>query len=221
MMDSQKTLFIGNSYTYCNKMPCMVSKLAELSGKTLEVEMITQGGVSFEWHFNNPETLAAIGKTGWDFVVLQNHSLGAVKHKEKMQRYGLALLREVQKHDAPAVLYMTWARQHIPEMQEKITEAYSSLARQTGATVAPVGITWENALKADPGLILHTRDKSHPNPSGSYLAACVFYSTFYQSSPEGLAGKITVDGEDMINLDENKSQFLQSIAWKAVQEFEL
>jgi len=221
MMDSQKTLFIGNSYTYCNKMPWMVSKLAESSGKTLEVEMITQGGVSFEWHFNNPETLAAIGKTGWDFVVLQNHSLGAVKHKEKMQEYGLALLREAQKHDAPAILYMTWARQHISEMQEEITEAYTSLARQTGAVVAPVGIAWENALEANPELILHTKDKSHPNPAGSYLTACVFYATFYPLNPEGLTGKITIDGEDVIDLDDKESLFLQSMAWKAVQEFEL
>ena len=220
-MDSLKALFIGNSYTYCNKMPWIVSKLAESSGKTLEVKMVTKGGVSFEWHFNNPETLSTAGKTAWDFIVLQNHSLGAINQKEKMQKYGLALCQEVQKHAKRTVFYMTWARQHIPEMQAEITEAYTSLARQTGAEVAPVGIAWENALKADPKLILHTSDKSHPNPAGSYLAACVFYSTFYQSSPEGLAGKITVDDGDVVNLDDSKSLFLQSIAWKTVQEFEL
>jgi len=220
-MDTLKALFIGNSYTYCNKMPWIVSELAKSSGKTLEVEMVTQGGVSFEWHFKNQETLSTARKSAWDFIVLQNHSLGAVKHKEKMKKYGLALHSEVQKHAKRTVFYMTWARQHIPEMQAEITGAYTSLARQTGAEVAPVGIAWKNALKADSALILHTSDKSHPNPAGSYLAACVFYSTFYQLSPEGLTGKITVDDEDIIDLDDKKSLFLQSTAWKTVQAFEL
>lgn len=53
-MDMLKALFIGNSYTYCNNMPWIVSKLADSADvpKTLEVEMVSQGGVTLEWHFN-------------------------------------------------------------------------------------------------------------------------------------------------------------------------
>ena len=102
-------------------------------------------------------------------------------------------------------------------MQREITEEYSDLAKKTGAKVAPVGIAWENALKANPDLILHTEDKSHPNPVGSYLAACVFYSTFYQASPGSLTGKIEVDGEKIVELQDENALSLQSIAWEAVQ----
>jgi len=220
-MDLLKALFLGNSYTYCNKLPWIVSELAKSAGKTLEVNMVTEGGVDFEWHFNNQETLKAIKETAWDIVVLQNHSMGAVKQREKMHQYGLILNGEIQKRGAQAVFFMTWARQHIPAMQKEITEAYSDLAKEAGAKVAPVGIAWENALKADPDLILHTEDKSHPNPVGSYLAACVFYSTFYQASPEGLTGNITVDGEKIVELQDTNALSLQSIAWETVQGFKL
>ena len=207
-MDRLEVLFVGNSYTYCNNMPLMVSELAESSGKTLHVESVTQGGKGFEWHFNNQETLATIGRANWDLVVLQDYSLGPTKNREKMFEYGTALGDEVQKCGAEIVFYMTWARQHIPEMQGEITEAYLALAEKLKAKVAPVGMAWEKAFSEMPDLALHTADKSHPNVAGSYLAACVFYSTFYNESAEGLAGPMAVD----------EAKFLQSIAWRTVQE---
>lgn len=209
-----KALFLGNSYTFCNRMPWIVEKLAESGGKELHVEMVTEGGVTFEWHFNNPDSMEAIKEAKWDFIVLQNHSLGPTENREDMDKYGLLLGEEVKKSGAQAVLFMTWARQHIPEMQEEITDAYCSLAEKIGAKVAPVGIAWKNAFSAKPDLVLHTSDKSHPNPMGSYLAACVFFAAFYNESPEGLTGKIEIDGEEIICLSDDEARFFQSIAWE-------
>jgi len=41
-------------------------------------------------------------------------------------------------------------------------------------------------MAADPKLVLHQADNSHPNPKGSYLAACVFYTTLLDRNPVGL-----------------------------------
>ncbi|MBD3185094.1 hypothetical protein GF312_22625 [Candidatus Poribacteria bacterium] len=214
-MPITKALFIGNSYTFCNKMPWIVSKLAESAGKQLEVEMVTQGGVDFQWHINNQETLDAIDKDIWDFIVLQNHSLAAVEKRDDMIKYGDMLIQRTQETKAKTVLFMTWARQHIPEMIEDIVGAYTELAEKNNTIIAPVGLAWKKALEADKALILHTEDKSHPNPLGSYLVACVFYSTFYNASPEGLAGRIEIDGETIVDLPDSQAAFLQSTAWFA------
>ncbi len=135
-----------------------------------------------------------------------------------MYEYGTALNDEIQKCGAQTVLYMTWARQHIPEMQAEVTDAYLSLAEKINAKVAPVGMAWKNAFAANPDLILHRDDQSHPNSMGSYLVACVFYSTFYNESPEGLTGKIVIDAEEIVDLSDSEARFLQSIAWETVQE---
>jgi hypothetical protein len=37
-----------------------------------------------------------------------------------------------------------------------------------------------------PGLTLYQSDGSHPTRSGTYLAACVFYTALFGESPEGL-----------------------------------
>ena len=218
-MGKTKALFIGNSYTYCNKMPWIVSKLAESAGRQLHVDMVTKGGVSFAWHFDNPDTLKAIQDDSWDFIVFQNHSLGAIQSKEKMDQYGAALIKMAQDAGAQAVLYMTWARQHAPETQGQITDAYASLGKATGAKVAPVGEAWKKVLGAEPKLALHTNDKSHPNPLGSYLTACVFYATFYNESPEGLTGHIDVDGETIISIECDKARHVQVLAWETTREF--
>jgi hypothetical protein len=214
-MDQIGALFIGNSYTYCNKMPWIVSKLAESAQKELFVDMVTQGGVSLEWHANNKDTIDAIEKGNWNFVVLQDFSLGPVDNREKMFKYGIELNQRIQKIGAETVLYMTWARQHIPEMINDLADAYISLAKEINSKVAPVGIAWKNALNANSNLVLHTEDKSHPTPSGSYLSACVFYSTFYNSSPEGLTGNIIIDNEKIVELSDEEARFLQKIAWEA------
>ena len=215
-MNSLKVLFIGNSYTFCNKMPWIVSKLAESAQKNLVVDMVVQGGVSLEWHAHNQETLDAIEKGDWNVVVLQDRSLGPIESKDKMHQFGIELNERIQKIGAETVLYMTWARQHIPEMIDDLAVAYISLAKKINAKVAPVGIAWKNALDANPQLILHTEDKSHPTPIGSYLTACIFYSTFYNTSPEGLTGKIVIDDEKIVDLSDEDALFLQKIAWRTV-----
>jgi hypothetical protein len=65
---------------------------------------------------------------------------------------------------------MTWARQHSPETQQTIAEAYISVGKELGATVVPVGLDWQNLLAQHARPVLYDRDQSHPMLAGSYLA---------------------------------------------------
>ena len=85
---------------------------------------------------------------------------------------------------------MTWCQQQKAGLEGGLNGAYLDIAHELGAKVAPVGIAWKKALAADPSFVLHRPDKSHPNPTGTYLAACVFYATLLDKSPVGLPGKI-------------------------------
>jgi hypothetical protein len=217
---SLKVLFIGNSYTYYNNLPGMISQLAASSDepRQLDTRMIAVGTKTLEWHYENLETLDAIRQADRDIVVLQEHSMRPVENRDKMLDYASKLDGEIKSSGARTVLYLTWARKHIPEMQERLTDAYFTLAGKIGATVAPVGIAWQNALRSNPALKLHKKDKSHPDLPGSYLAACVFYATLFQTSPVGLTGTIVGRSNKILTLQEKEAGFLQSIAWETVQE---
>jgi hypothetical protein len=218
-MSTQKILFIGNSYTYVNELPTMVAQLATAGGKPVDVRQVTAGGVTLEWHAQNEDTLAALCDS-WDFIVLQEHSIRPIQDTPKMTMAAAALQPLIASTGAQTVLYMTWARQHFPEMQAGLARVYTALAQEIGARVAPVGLAWEAALAADPSLALHTEDKSHPTPLGSYLTACVFYATFFGESPVGLPVKLTTTGgKVLVELPEVQARLVQSVAWDVVRTF--
>ena len=218
-MSTKRMLFIGNSYTYCNDLPAMVAQLAAAGGKPVDVHQVTAGGVTLEWHAQNEVTLAKLHETDWDIVVLQEHSIRPIQDTPKMTQAAAALQSIIASTGAQTVLYMTWARQHFPEMQAGLARVYIALAQEIGARVAPVGLAWEAVLAADPSLALHTEDQSHPTPLGSYLAACVFYATFFGESPVGLPAKLTTaTGAVLVELPEAQARFVQGVAWYTCQK---
>ena len=83
-------------------------------------------------------------------------------------------MERFRKTEARTAFYMTWAEQRCYESQKTITDAYHEISRELGATLAPVGCAWENALTANPHLPLYESDGRHASIMGAYLAACVF-----------------------------------------------
>ncbi len=222
-----RVLFIGNSFTYVNDLPRLTARLAANESRPLETRMVTGGGASLQSHWDDGQALAAIKGARWDYVVLQEQSALPVKNPKVMHAHARLFDAEIRKVGAKTVFYLTWAREDNPEKQAAITEAYMSIAGELGALVAPVGLAWQRALKDKPELRLHHGDKLHASPTGTYMAACVFYAVFYGKSPEGLTRRLIdtqlgTDNEgatvDLDNLSEADARFIQRIAWQTVQE---
>ena len=253
-----KVLFIGNSYTYVNDLPALIEGLADAAGgRKIETGQHLIGGCTLERHVKDKKAIEKIQEKKWDVVVLQEYSLNAILHREAMFKYARVLDEEIKKQGAKTVLYLTWARQHIPQMQDGgdpatssdyakvmyqmsgaakntafeqwcgqhktgliggLDGAYFDLAKELSTQVAPVGMAWKKALTADPKLVLHQPDKSHPSPTGSYLAACVFYATLLNKSPVGLPGELRKGARRLVGVPLEEATMLQDIAWQAVQE---
>lgn len=114
------------------------------------------------------------------------------------------------------------------EFQEELRVNYAALADSLTSAhpdhlpvqVAPVGSAWENAggmlaSTAEGYVDLHSRDEYHGNDNGYYLAACVFYSTIYGKSPEGLSVTAEVQALNL-SLTEDAAA-LESAAWETVE----
>ena len=204
---SLKVLFIGNSFTARNDLPGLIAKLATARGKTLEHRLISAGGASLRTHWNAGEALKAVQSGQYDHVVLQEQSTLPVKNAKRMHE-NVRLFDEATKAaGARTVLYMTWARQHEPESQQVITDAYASIGRELGASVVPVGLAWQRFLRQHDRPALHDKDRSHPTPAGSYLAACVFLAVLFRESPVGADAEVA-------GLSEEDRALLQEAAWK-------
>ena len=214
-------LFVGNSHTYYHEMPKMLVRLAGVADGdcSVAVEQSTASGVSLQWHWNHQCTRDLLARGDWDAVVLQERSGGPLEDKEEMHEYARCLHREISKRGAETVLYMTWARTYQPGTQPEITAAYTDIAEELGATVAPVGAAWKHARNMDSDLRLHATDGRHADPPGSYLAACVFYALFCDPDPTGLPGTLSVDGETVVDLPPDRASLLQTAARETVERY--
>ncbi len=181
-----KVLFIGNSYTFFNELPKMISLMSRGAKRKVIYEMIAPGGCTLQKHWENKKTLEKIQKGKWDYVVLQEQSMMPIVGPRVTLKYAKLLGAEIKKVGATPMFFLTWARQNKPETQAALNKTYLEAAAATDGVVAPVGIAWASALKQIPGLKLHTDDKSHPNAAGSYLAACIFYTSLFKASPINL-----------------------------------
>lgn len=183
---SSKILFIGNSFTQRNNLPGLLAELATARGIQVEHELISAGGASLRTHWNAGRAAKAIAAGGYDYVVLQEQSTLPVKNAARMAENIRLFDEAIKQAKAKTVLYMTWARQHSPETQQAITDAYNTIGGELGALVVPVGVAWQSFLAKHDEPALYDRDQSHPTLAGSYLAACVFLITLWKASPMGV-----------------------------------
>jgi hypothetical protein len=211
-----RVLFVGNSYTFYNNLPGRFAELMHSGGFDVEVGQSTNGGWSLSNHTMSSQTPDKIAGTEWHYVVLQEQS---VVHNPEGGMYPAvrALDRQSEAVGARTVLFMTWGRQEgLPKagypdyasMQAQIAANYVGIAAELDLILAPVGIAWQSALAQDPELDLWSADGSHPSPTGTYLASCVFYAVVAGESPEGLAYTAGLPGQT--------ARFLQLVAAETV-----
>jgi hypothetical protein len=107
-----KILFLGNSYTYVNDLPFVLSSLAKSGGHLLETGISAGGGWTLLDHANNPKTIQLIQDNDWTYVVLQEQSeIPAVESSRLVSMYpAIRILTETirQSHAIP-LLFVTWA----------------------------------------------------------------------------------------------------------------
>ena len=200
-------LFIGNSFTQRNDLPGLLVGMAAERKVRIQHKLISVGGASLRTHWNAGKAAKAITADRYDYVVLQEQSTLPVKNAQRMAENVRLFDETIKQAGSKTVLYMTWARQHAPESQKAITDAYNSIGKEVGAIVVPVGLAWQKFLAKHERPLLYDRDQSHPSLAGSYFAACVFLAALLKINPVG----IVAGGA---GLDESDRKLLQTAAWK-------
>jgi hypothetical protein len=214
-----RIFFVGNSYTFVNDLPGVLTGLAEASrGRRIVTGQHTPGGYTLEQHVKDGKAADDIRKQKWDVVVLQEQSVLPIVQPASMYAGAWKLHETIKSQEARTVFYLTWARKGQPQMQERLNHAYVSIAKALEADVAPVGTAWQRALREDPALELYMRDGSHPSPDGTYLAACVFYATLLDKNPAGLPAEVKKGGKTLLKIDPMLARRLQDVAWRTVQD---
>ena len=87
-------------------------------------------------------------------------------------------------------------------MQSRLRESYIEMSTDNQCSVSPVGAAWKYVRDQYPSIALYTSDGSHPSIYGSYLAACVHYSSIYKKSPVGSSYCSSISCSDALLLQQ-------------------
>jgi hypothetical protein len=189
-----RILFVGDSYTYVNDLPGMLSHIAATSGTppTITTDEVVQGGARLVDQWNNGIAQTRIREGGFTHVVLQGQS------QEPALAYTTDVFALYARHfgdlivaaGAKPTFFVTWARAagdamydptsgtfvNPDQMQDLLTEAYANAAQGLPTNIlACVGEAFRQTLQRYPDIVLHQSDNSHPTVAGTYLAASTFY----------------------------------------------
>ncbi len=188
--DTLKVLFVGNSYTYYENLPQLVSIISDKTDTKIVTKKSTIGGAKLREHWlgkRGLKTKELIKNGAYDIVVLQGHSMATIKEPDSLTKYSKLFCDYVKKHGAKPYFYLTWAREYTPETQTTITKGYTEVSEHNAATLVPVGKAWALSQKLNPEIKLFTPDGSHPSRFGAFLSACVFAETFLGELPDKLS----------------------------------
>lgn len=210
--DTARVLFIGNSYTYVNDLPQLLTYVAASAGDVVITDVNAIGGATFQMHTTNPTTLAKIAQGNWDYVVLQEQSqipsFPDAQIELDMYPYAKKLdsLVRAASPCAETIFYMTWGRKNgdasncanfppvctYSGMDSLLRLRYQIMADTNDAIVSPVGAVWRNLRNNALAIELYDADESHPSLAGSYAAACTFYTTIFRKDPTNITDNVGV-----------------------------
>jgi hypothetical protein len=195
-----RVLFVGNSITYWNDTPRLVSRLAkeDPDGEPVFAVSFTRPGWTLEDSAGDEQLQRLLAGPKWDAVVLQEqttlaHATPSVVGAESVPA-ALRLQQQAAARGAKTVIFMNWSWRYRGDLVDQLEFVL----------VAPVGPAASEAVRRRPGLDLLDDDGHHPSLAGSYLAACVLYATLTGRDPRRSAFTAGLPADD--------ARFLREIA---------
>ena len=191
-------LMVGNSFTFYYNLPTTIEQFAKAKGLKWKINQSTASGATFKQHWQNKKglkTTQRLKRKKYTQIIFQEHSTYPITALDTTQKYFKKLIRSVpvntKKH-----LYATWAYPKLKNKQNEvitstsIEKALGTVSPQSDISILPVGRAFDLFQSRYPNQTLFTSDKKHPNPIGSYLAACVIFSKISGLSSLGLERRV-------------------------------
>ena len=216
--DTCEVLLIGSSYFNYNNLKDLVKNLADSSDVEILIEMHGQNGLYLSDHAGSPATEAKINERDWDYVILQGVGM-LIAYPDSFPDHhpvypALITLRDkihANCESTRMVFQMPWAFEDGMTWYQNWTDTYEDMqihvydntlqySEEIGFEIAPVGWVWYEVLDSlnYPLHYLHMSDWNHPSLKGSYLMACVIYSTVFQVSTVGNTYRAGIPEEEAL-----------------------
>lgn len=176
-------LFIGNSLTYVNDLPSLVSEIAKMDGVNLTYKTYALPNFAIEDHWAANTIQRGLKEDHYDFLIAQQGPSAQSQSQIMLRNASVMVANECRKTKTTFGLYMVWpsADRSVPD-HDRCIESYTKAAKASKALLCPAALAWKLAWRNDPDLPLYGPDGFHPGIHGSVLAAMSIYVSMKQKT---------------------------------------
>lgn len=214
-----RVLFAGNSLTYANDLPAMVSRLARHDRRRIDTATIAHPNYSLGDHLGHG-TLDTAARERWDLVVMQQGPSSLPESRRDLIRDAARVAAKFEERPPAFAMLLVWPSQHHAGAWDRVDGSYELAAEAVGGTLIPAGAALRNALAARPAIRLLGDDGFHPTVAGTYLAALVTYRSITGRLPASAvtpASAREIAGAPL-ELSEPELRFLVDVAERTVAQ---
>jgi len=177
---AKKILFVGNSLTYYNDLPNLVTRVGKDSGVEIKAEMIAYPNYALEDHWNDGTIQTLIANKKYDFVVVQQGPSSQADGRAMLLDYGARIKNICIPHNTKLAFFMVWPAFANFSTFDGVIKNYGDAAVATNSLLCPVGQVWKDHFQATGDHYYYGPDMFHPSPKGSESAALIIFKTLFK-----------------------------------------
>ena len=219
VIDTLDILFIGNSLTGWNDMTFIFQAFADSTKKNINIGEAIAFGSSLADHLGFDRTINKINERNWDHAIIQGSNYGIAFEEHRVQAFdeirGIYNLVKNNCRSTNIILFLDYAlEQDISfdgttyyrheEFENMIYTGTKIISDSLGIQIAPVGWVWKQVFRERQDIDLYVADKTHPSIYGSYIMACVYYSTIFKEVTSGI--------KHLAGLSDEEALFIQRLS---------
>ena len=207
-----RVLFVGNSLTYVNDLPAMVTAIGAAAGDTFVTLTLAYPDWGLQDHWEKGSAPQEIASDSWDFVVMQQGPSSLEASRIDLLTWAELFGDLAHRHHACPSFYMVWPAKAYLGSFPAVHAHYKEAADSTHGLFLPAGDAWLRAWAKDSSLALYGYDNFHPSMLGTYLAALTIYAGIAGRTPIGNSASVAG-----VILDSATRDLLQRSAAEAVR----
>ena len=224
-----KVLSLNNSLIHYNDQAAMFNDIAVAMGKDATWTKHTMLGKPLSTHWDEGDGLGADGNPtakmlirteAWSHIILQEQSglprTNVESFRSNIKKW-VAYIREYCPNpNAIIIVPLNWAYSgdwaNFTDFNKTFLDNYLSVARETGVTICPVGVAYQQAFDDNgaEGLTPWFQDDRHPTDMSTYMAACMEYGLIFGVDPATITSHpAAVSDADAVTMRSYASQALK------------
>jgi len=174
-------LFIGNSLTYTNDLPELVTDEALKNGHDVITEMVAKPNYALMDHWADGKIQKLMRINDYDYVVIQQGPSSQAYGRQLLIDYAQKLSELCEKYDCQLAIFMVWPSRTYYHTFDGVIESHKLAAEATGAILCPVGEKWKAHFDSTKNFDFYGPDGFHPSQKGSARAAEIIVETLFSN----------------------------------------